>query len=102
MIVDPIALKVIMRDLLRVEEDYRSALPGAPVRTDKGRRSRRRRSRTVSDTPVVPPAQEGRRPPASDPERVGGGPDTDVRVGQDGLAVAESRDLSTGCRDAPQ
>jgi hypothetical protein len=43
--VDPIALKVIVRDLLRVEEDYRSALPGAPVRADSGRRLSWRRWR---------------------------------------------------------
>lgn len=57
--IDPIALKVIVRDLLRVEEDYRSALPGAPVRTESGRRSRRRRrrrSRSVSDIRAAPPA----------------------------------------------
>jgi predicted Rossmann fold nucleotide-binding protein DprA/Smf involved in DNA uptake len=59
MMVDPIALKVIVRDLLRVEEDYRSALPGAPVRTDSGRRSRwrrRRGSRSVPGIRVTPPA----------------------------------------------
>lgn len=156
--IDPIALKVIVRDLLRVEEDYRSALPGAPVRTDSGRRSRRRRSRSVSDTRVMPPAPRNRAEDtirralsngprsaaalarstgmsfaavligleameaagvvartargvvqlntaptdASCPERVRGGPDADVRVGQDGLAVAQARDLSTRCRDAPQ
>lgn len=57
--VDPIALKVIVRDLLRVEEDYRSALPGAPVRADSGPRSRRRRprrSRGVSGIRATPPA----------------------------------------------
>lgn len=157
MIVDPIALKVIVRDLLRVEEDYRSALPGAPVRTDSGRRARPRRSRGVSNIRALPPALENRAEdtirralsngpqsaaalarstgmsfagvlielealeaagvvartargvvqlnpprPTSGPEWVGGGPDADVRVGQDGLAVAEACDLSTCCRDAPQ
>ncbi|MEV0949577.1 hypothetical protein [Promicromonospora sp. NPDC050249] len=59
-IVDPIALRVIVRDLLRVEEDYRSAFPGAPVRTDGGRRSRSRRSRSVSNTRGMPPTQANR------------------------------------------
>jgi predicted Rossmann fold nucleotide-binding protein DprA/Smf involved in DNA uptake len=54
--IDPIALKAIVRDLLRVEEDYRSALPGAPVRIDSGRHSRRRRSRSVSGVRATPSA----------------------------------------------
>lgn len=82
--VDPIALKVIVRDLLRVEEDYRSALPGAPVRADSGRRSRRRGSRSVSGVRSTPPA------PAS------GAEDAIRRALSDGPRSAAALARSTG------
>jgi predicted Rossmann fold nucleotide-binding protein DprA/Smf involved in DNA uptake len=83
-IVDPISLKVIVRDLLRVEEDFRSALPGAPVRTDSGRRSRPRGSRSVSGIRVTPAAQANR------------AQDTILRALSDGPQSAAALARSTG------